>query len=109
MAGNEVFTFTDDNFENEALKSNGAVLVDFWAAWCGPCKMIAPVVEELAKEYNGKAKIGKLNVDENRQTAINYGVMSIPTILIFKNGAEAERIVGYKTKQELQGILEKHL
>lgn len=109
MAGNEVFTFTDDNFEREALKAEGAVLVDFWATWCGPCKMIAPVIEELAKEFAAKAKIGKLNVDENRQTAVSYGVMSIPTILIFKNGAEAERVVGYKTKQELQNILEKHL
>ena len=88
------FTFTDDNFETEAIKSELPVLIDFWAAWCGPCKMIAPIVEELAVEYNGKFKIGKLDVDTNQQTAIKYGVRSIPTVLLLKNGEVKDTIIG---------------
>lgn len=88
------FTFTDGNFETEALKSDVPVIVDFWAAWCGPCRMIAPIMEELAGEYEGKVKVGKLDVDENQQTAIKYGVRSIPTVLFFKGGKLAETIIG---------------
>ena len=79
-------TITDENFENEVINSAEPVLIDFWATWCGPCRMIAPIVEELAGEFNGKVKIGKLDVDNNQQTSINYGVRSIPTLLIFKGG-----------------------
>ena len=88
------FTFTDGNFDAEALKSDVPVIVDFWAAWCGPCRMIAPIIEDLAGEYEGKIKVGKLDVDENQQTAIKYGVRSIPTVLFFKDGKVAETIIG---------------
>ena len=87
-------TFTDDNFETEVINSEIPVLIDFWAAWCGPCRMIAPIVEELAEEYDGKFKIGKLDVDDNQQTAIKYGVRSIPTVLLFKGGEVKETIIG---------------
>lgn len=85
---------TDGNFDVEVLKSDIPVLIDFWAAWCAPCRMIAPIVEELAQEYDGKVKIGKLDVDANQQTAIKYGVRSIPTVLIIKNGEVADTIIG---------------
>ncbi len=87
-------TFTDDNFESEVLKSDKPVIIDFWAAWCGPCKMIAPIIEELADEYDGKVKVGKLDVDENNQTAIKYGVRSIPTVLFVQDGEVKESIIG---------------
>ena len=94
-------TITDDNFESEVLKSTEPVLIDFWATWCGPCKMIAPIVEELAGEYQGKVKIGKLDVDENQQTSIKYGVRSIPTILIFKDGKLKDTIIGAVPKPQI--------
>jgi thioredoxin 1 len=94
-------TFTDDNFEQEVLKSDKPVLIDFWAVWCGPCKIIAPIVEELAAEYEGKAKIGKLDVDENQQTSIKYGVRSIPTLLIFKDGNLKDTIIGAVPKGQI--------
>jgi thioredoxin 1 len=87
-------TFTDSNFDSEVLKSNIPVLIDFWAEWCGPCKAIAPIVEDLAKEYEGKIKIGKVDVDNNQETAIKYGVRSIPTLLIFKDGEVSDMIIG---------------
>ncbi|MBI1931137.1 MAG: thioredoxin [Ignavibacteriales bacterium] len=87
-------TFTDDNFENEAINSELPVLIDFWAAWCGPCRMIAPIIEELADEFNGKLKVGKLDVDVNQQTAIKYGVRSIPTVLLLKDGKVKDTIIG---------------
>jgi thioredoxin 1 len=94
-------TITDDNFDSEVLKSSEPVLIDFWATWCGPCKMIAPIVEELAGEFEGKAKIGKLDVDENQQTSIKYGVRSIPTILIFKDGKLKDTIIGAVPKPQI--------
>ncbi|MEX2007281.1 MAG: thioredoxin, partial [Candidatus Levyibacteriota bacterium] len=86
--------FTDANFESEVLKSEVPVLVDFWAPWCAPCRIVSPIVEELAKEYEGKLKIGKLNVDENPQAAQNFGVMSIPTIILFQNGKPGKTMIG---------------
>jgi thioredoxin 1 len=99
-------TFTDDNFENEVLQSDKPVLVDFWAVWCGPCKMIAPFVEELANELEGKAKVGKLDVDNNQESAIKYGVRSIPTVLIFKGGKVVDTIIGAVPKVQLKQKLE---
>jgi thioredoxin len=94
-------TLTDDNFENEVIKSDKPVLIDFWAVWCGPCKIIAPVVEELASEYEGKIKVGKLDVDENQQSSIKYGVRSIPTLLIFKDGKVKDTIIGAVPKSQI--------
>lgn len=93
--------FTDDTFESEVLKSDLPVLIDFWAVWCGPCRTVAPIVEEMASEYEGKAKIGKLDVDENQQTAIKYGVRSIPTLLIFKGGVVKATIIGAVPKAQI--------
>lgn len=93
--------FTDDNFENEVLKSDKPVLIDFWAVWCGPCRLIAPIVEELAGEYEGRVKIGKLDVDENQDSAIKYGVRSIPTILFFKDGKVVDTIIGAVPKNHI--------
>ncbi len=99
------FQFTDANFKQEALESDIPVLVDFYADWCGPCKMMAPVVSELADEYQGSFKIGKLNVDNEPKTAEQYHVMSIPTMIIFKNGAAVETVVGAVPKKVLQDKL----
>jgi thioredoxin 1 len=102
------FQFTDVNFQKEALESNIPVLVDFYADWCGPCKMIAPIVAELAGEYEGVFKIGKLNVDQEQDTAEKYKVMSIPTLIIYKNGEAVDKVVGLVSKQVLQEKLEAH-
>jgi len=99
-------TITDDNFEEEVIKSDKPVLIDFWATWCGPCKMIAPIVEEMSNEYEGKAKIGKLDVDSNQQTSIKYGVRSIPTLLLFNDGELKETIIGAVPKAQLVDKLE---
>lgn len=98
--------FTDQNFGAEVLQSDKPVLVDFWAVWCGPCKMIAPFVEELAGEFDGKAKVGKLDVDNNQETAIKYGVRSIPTVLVFKGGKVVDTIIGAVPKVQLKQKLE---
>lgn len=97
----KTITITDENFDEEVIKSEKPVLIDFWATWCGPCKMIAPIVEELVDEYEGKAKIGKLDVDNNQQTAIKFGVRSIPTILIFKDGKLKDTIIGAVPKGQI--------
>lgn len=94
-----------ENFEKEVLNSEKPVLVDFFADWCGPCKMMAPIVEELATELDGRAKVGKINVDENSDIAVEYNVMSIPTLIVFKNGKEEKRLVGVRDKEELLRLL----
>lgn len=100
---------TDSNFEELALKSDKPVMVDFWAEWCGPCRMVGPVVEELAKEYDGKAVVGKVNVDNNPQVAMKYGIRSIPTILFLKNGEVVDRSVGAVPKAQLANKLQGQL
>ncbi|HHY38824.1 MAG TPA: thioredoxin [Clostridia bacterium] len=101
-ADGQVIHVTDATFAEEVLDSPVPVLVDFWAAWCGPCRMIAPVVEDVAREMAGTLKVAKLNVDENQSTARRYGVMSIPTLMIFKDGQVKERLVGYMPKSEIK-------
>ncbi len=100
---------TDSQFEDEVIKSDIPVLIDFWATWCGPCRMIAPIVEELANEYNGKAKICKLDVDNNQQTAMKFGIRSIPTILIFKGGEVVDTIIGAVPKHQIVAKLDNHI
>ena len=104
MAALEV---TDDSFTNEVLNSELPVLVDFWAEWCGPCKMVSPIVEELSNEYNGKVKVAKLDVDSNPQTATNYGIRGIPTLLMFKDGSAVDQIVGAVPKTQIAERLDK--
>ena len=108
MSGN-VLEFTDQSFEQEVLKADQPVLVDFWAVWCGPCRMIAPTVEALANDYAGKAKIGKVNVDENQSTPQRYGIRGIPTLLLFKNGQVMEQLVGAHSREMIENILKKHI
>lgn len=100
---------TDANFEELVLKSDKPVLVDFWAEWCGPCRMVGPVVEELAKEYDGKAVVGKVNVDNNADISTKYGIRNIPTLLVFKNGEVVEKQVGIAPKNVLAGKLDAHM
>ena len=100
---------SETNFDQEVLKATLPVLVDFWAVWCGPCKMIAPIVDELSVEYDGKLKIGKVDVDNHQQIAMQYGIRSIPTLLIFKDGKVVEQIVGAAPKKSLVDKLTKHL
>lgn len=100
---------TDDTFESEVLQSAEPTLVDFWAAWCGPCRMVAPVVEEIAAEYDGKLRVVKLDVDSNQRTPNRYGIQGIPTLILFKGGAEAARIVGFRPKEALVEELLPHM
>ncbi|HXG38026.1 MAG TPA: thioredoxin [Bacteroidota bacterium] len=100
---------TDANFESEVIKSDKPVLVDFWAEWCGPCRMIAPIVEEIAKEYNGTLKVGKMDVDANPQVSMQFGIRSIPTLLIFKGGRVVDQVIGAVPKRVLTEKLSKHL
>lgn len=105
MSGTNTNTFTDQNFLDEVLKSDQPVMVDFWATWCGPCVMAGPVVDALADDYKGKIKIGKLDVDTNQDTAQKYGVMSIPTVILFKNGKELARKVGFAGRPMYENLL----
>jgi thioredoxin 1 len=107
--GTDVLKVTDSNFEIEVAKSNVPVLVDFWAEWCGPCRLMGPILDEIAPAYKGKLKIGKLNVDENQDAPTKFGVMNIPTMIVFKGGKESERIVGAMSKNDLQKKLDKAL
>ena len=107
MASSSILTLSESNFDEQVLKSPVPVLVDFWAEWCGPCRMIAPLLEELAAEYDGKIKIGKVNVDDNQQLAGDYRVSAIPTLLVFMKGDVQETIVGLKSKRDLKASLDR--
>ena len=106
MAGPNTIEFTDENFATEVLESDQPVLVDFWAEWCGPCKMLAPTIDELAEDFAGKAKVGKVETDNNKDVAMKYGISALPTVLIFKGGEVKETIVGLRGKADLAQALE---
>jgi len=108
MAEN-VEAYTDDNFEEKVINADKLTIVDFWAEWCAPCRMIAPTMAELATEYSGRVNIGKLNVDENNKTATKFGIRSIPTLLFFKNGDILKQVVGVRSKPELQEVIDENL
>ncbi len=109
MSNDSLLTFDESTFEALVLNDPGVVVVDFWAEWCGPCRALSPLMAELATEWEGRAKIGKLNIDENGALAVSYGVMSIPTVLVFKNGEEVERMVGLRGKAALEEMIAPHL
>jgi thioredoxin 1 len=109
MAGNNIYEFTDQNFEEQVLKSDKPVLVDFWAVWCGPCRAIAPAVEAIAHEYANRAKVGKVNVDENMSVTSRYRITGIPALLLFKNGQVQEQLTGVQPKENLEKMLERNL
>ena len=107
MAGPNIVTLTQENFDAEVLKAASPVLVDFWAEWCGPCKMVGPILDELADEYNGRVKIGKVNIDEQQGLASEYGVRAIPTLLMFHQGQVADQMVGLRSKRDLKASLDR--
>ncbi len=109
MAGNGIVEINDDNFDRDVLKSDKPVLIDFWAAWCGPCKALAPIVDEVANTYSDKVKFGKMDVDRNSATPQRYGIRGIPTLLIFKDGKVQEQIVGYVPKETIEKALNKYV
>jgi len=106
MASEFVKEFTDQNFEAEVLKSDVPVLVDFWAEWCGPCRLLAPTIEKLAKDYQGRVKVGKVDTDSNRDISMKYGINAIPTVILFKNGKVAEKFVGLRKEPEFKEALD---
>ena len=107
MADPNIVTLTETNFTEEVIQSTTPVLVDFWAEWCGPCKMIAPILDEIASEYDGRVKIGKVNIDDQQSLATQHGIRAIPTLLLFKNGEVAEQIVGLRSKRDLKANLDR--
>jgi len=107
MASENVKEFTDSNFEQEVLKSNEPVLVDFWAEWCMPCRMLAPTIEKIAKDYVGKVKVGKVDTDANRDISIKYGISAIPTVILFKNGEVAQKFVGLRQEKDFKEAIDK--
>ena len=107
MSSPNIVTLTVENFDQEVLKSTTPVLVDFWAEWCGPCKMVAPILDELATEYDGKVKIGKVNIDDHQSLASEYGIRAIPTLLLFKAGQVADQIVGLRSKRDFKAKLDR--
>ena len=109
MASENTLTFTDQNFDNDVLNANVPVLVDFWAEWCGPCRMMSPTVDAVASEYHGRAKVGKLNVDHNGNTAARYQIRGIPTLLLFKDGRVVEQRVGAMGKADVQKMIDPHV
>lgn len=109
MSSENVLKFDSANFDQEIEKSDVPVLVDFWAAWCGPCRAVAPVIDEIAEDYKGKVKVGKVNVDEENELASRYRVMSIPTIILFKNGKAVDKIMGYTAKQGFQQMIDRNI
>ena len=106
MAGQNVAEFTDQNFEQEVLKSNQPVLVDFWAEWCMPCRMLAPTIEKIAKEYAGKVKVGKVDTDANRDIALKYSISNIPTVILFRDGQASQRFVGLRPEKDFKEALD---
>jgi thioredoxin 1 len=106
MASEHIKEFTDENFESEVLKSSQPVLVDFWAEWCGPCLRLAPTIDKLAQDYAGRVKVGKVNTDSNHDVAMKYGISSIPTVIIFKDGQPVQRIVGLRSEQDFKSVLD---
>ena len=109
MASNAIMEVNDSNFDQDVLKSDKPVLIDFWAAWCGPCRALAPIVDELATAYEGKVTVAKMDVDRNTATPMRYGVRGIPTLLVFKGGQVKEQIVGYVPKEQIQKAIDRHL
>jgi len=107
MSSPNIVTLTVENFDQEVIKSPTPVLVDFWAEWCGPCKMVAPILDELATEYDGKVKIGKVNIDDHQSLASEYGIRAIPTLLLFKDGQVADQIVGLRSKRDFKAKLDR--
>jgi thioredoxin 1 len=107
MAGQNVKEFTDGNFEQEVLKSSEPVLVDFWAEWCGPCRMLAPTIDKIANEYQGKVKVGKIDTDVNRDVSIKYNISAIPTVILFKDGQVAQKFVGLRQERDFKEAIDK--